>query len=91
MVADRYGGSVRPHADFIRHAVQVTDSEAALVVEFEIGGIDDQGVAFPMAARIAGPLADVGREVRTSIQPDDAGFVIHFNRDGHDAALCTIW
>src|SRR3984885_7638244 len=35
---------------FVRHSIQVADSEAALVVEFEISAIDNQRVAFPTAA-----------------------------------------
>ena len=43
----------------VRHSIQVADSEAALVVEFEIGGIDNQRLPFPMTARVAGPLVNL--------------------------------
>jgi len=44
----------------IRHPV-VYHTEAAPVGESEIGGIDHQRVAFPMAARVARPLPQVRR------------------------------
>src|SRR5579859_171782 len=43
----------------VGHSIQVADSETALVVKSEIGGVDNQSVAFPVAARIARPLADL--------------------------------
>src|SRR5215475_7437886 len=38
----------------------------------EIGDVDHQRIAFPMAARIAVPLADIGRQVRRPVHDDVA-------------------
>ena len=70
----------------VRHSIQVTHSEPALVVEFKTGGIDHQRVTFPMATRVPLPLVDLRREMRTPVEWNDPGLVIHFHRDGHDPA-----
>ena len=38
----------------------------------EIGGLDDQGIAFPAAARIAENKLDVGGKMRAAVDVDDA-------------------
>src|ERR1700680_3952522 len=42
----------------------------------EIGGLDDERVAFPVAARVSQPSANVLREVGTPIEGDDPNAVI---------------
>src|SRR5262249_13106105 len=46
----------------------------ALIVGFrsEVGDVDDEGFALPMAARVAEPLTDVGWQVRASVHDDVA-------------------
>src|SRR5437867_1227059 len=46
-------------------------SEGRLVCE--IRRLDDQGIAFPMAARVSFPLADILWKMRTPIEGNDAG------------------
>src|SRR5262249_14525154 len=36
----------------------------------EVGHIDDEGIALPVAARVAVPLADIGRQVRAPVHDD---------------------
>src|ERR1051326_3949716 len=48
----------------------------------EIGGVDYQRVAFPMADRIAKPLADIFWGMR-STEANDAGIVHHLDEDHH--------
>src|SRR5579872_3490960 len=50
---------------------------------FVVGGIDDQRVALPMAARIPQPELDRGWQMRTSIEWNDADVVNHFGLEGH--------
>jgi hypothetical protein len=48
-----------------------------------VGNIDDERVAFPMAARIAIPELDLLRQVWLAVQVDDAGAGIE---EKHDVA-----
>src|SRR2546422_5107297 len=49
----------------------------------EIRGLDNQGLAFPMAARVSLPQPDILWKMRTAIEGDDTGFMAHLdeNRD----------
>jgi hypothetical protein len=38
----------------------------------EVGYVDDEGIALPMAPRVTVPLADIGWQVRTPIHDDVA-------------------
>src|SRR5437870_59253 len=46
----------------------------ALIIRLrtEVRHVDHEGIALPMATRVAIPLADVGRQVRTSVHDDVA-------------------
>ena len=46
-----------------------------------IGGVDNERVAFPVAAQVALPLADA--DMRPAVQGNDAGVVDHFGQDPH--------
>src|SRR2546426_12111788 len=61
--------------------VPAGSSESSLVGE--IGGFDDQSVAFPMASGIAHQQTDILRYMRPSIQRNDARIVDHLDED-HD-------
>ena len=49
----------------------------------EIGGLDDQRVAFPTAAVASHPLADVWRQMRPPVQRDDADVMDHLDENHH--------
>src|SRR5262249_18871337 len=46
-----------------------------------VGGIDNQRIAFPVPARVAVPQFYTGRDVRFSVQGNDARIVDHFVKD----------
>ena len=62
----------------VAHAIR---SDAGLIGV--IGGLDDQRVAFPVAARIAHVLADVGAHVRAAVERDHAALMDHFVAEHH--------
>ncbi len=49
----------------------------------EVRRLDDEGVAFPAAARVAHVLANAGTDVRAAVERDDAGVVNHLVADDH--------
>src|SRR5713101_6595201 len=51
----------------------------------EVRGVNDQRLAFPMAPRVAHPLAQLA--VRTAIQRNDPRVVNHLVKD-HDVLTC---
>src|SRR6266850_1725505 len=64
----------------MRHAATV-QADTRLVGE--IGRLDDERVAFPMAARIAHICADVFSGMRTAVERNDAGLMNHLGENGH--------
>src|SRR5262245_38275942 len=52
--------------------VQVLARAAIVGFRTEVGHVDNERVALPMAARVAEPLTDVGRQVRASVHDDVA-------------------
>ena len=60
LVGDGVGIGAREALDdaqvLVTEPVEIADAEAALVVELQVAGFDDERAAFPAAARIAGPL-----------------------------------
>src|SRR5262245_16046838 len=57
-------GSREPldHAEvLVAQAAEVLHAEAALLVELEVGGLDDERIALPSAAGASGPLLDALR------------------------------
>ncbi len=48
--------------------------------------LDDQRVAFPVAARIADPLRHAAREVRAAVDRDDPDLVVELGHDRHIVA-----
>ena len=63
----------------------VPKTAAFLLDVAQVGGLDDEGVAFPMAARIAQPLLDPAVDVRAAVHRNDARVVNHLHQD-HDVA-----
>ena len=55
---------------------------AVVHIPLEVGGLDHQRVAVPVAARIPQILAESGRQVRAPVERDDAGIVHHLHQDG---------
>src|SRR5262245_7051699 len=68
LVFKRVGAGARPALD----QVQILARAAIVVLRAEIGHVDDERVAFPAPARVAEPLADVGRQMRAAIHHDAA-------------------
>src|SRR6516165_12015201 len=68
LVRERSRPGARPALD------QVQVLARALIIGFrtEVRHVDDEGIALPMAARIAVPLANAGRQVRAAIHDDVA-------------------
>ena len=62
--------------------LQVLGRAAELLLRREVGGLDDQRVAFPAADRIAHPRPDVLRQVLAA-DADDARVVDHLHQDHH--------
>src|SRR5215475_12897034 len=63
LVFKRVGPNPRPALD----QVQVLARAAIVVLRAEISDVDDERVAFPAPARVAEPLADVGRQMRAAV------------------------
>ena len=55
------------------------------VLAVEIRRLDDQRLALPVAAVASRPLTDVWRQVRTSVERDDADVVDHLDENHHVA------
>ena len=68
------------HVGAVAQAVAV-QADARLIGE--VRRLDDQRVAFPVAARVAHVLADLRADVRPSIERNDAGVVHHLVADRH--------
>jgi hypothetical protein len=52
----------------------------------EIGGVHHQRLTIPMAARVAEPLPDIRRQVRTAIQRNGSHVVDHFIQNDNRVA-----
>ena len=76
----RIVSSVRP---FSQQDLVVPLSAGVAFGAPDVGRLDDQRVAFPVAPHVADILADVRRQVRPSIQRDDARVVNHLDANGH--------
>ena len=81
LVADGVGGG----AGEALHEVHAVGGALVGGLAVEVGRLDDQGVTFPAAARVAHPLADGVGDARTPVERHDAGVVVLFGPD-HDVA-----
>jgi hypothetical protein len=59
--------------------MQVLIGVAEVRLVREIGCVDYECVSLPMTARIAEPLTDIFRDMRTPVQRDDANIVDHLD------------
>jgi hypothetical protein len=59
--------------------MQVLIGVAEVRLVREIGCVDYGCVSLPMTARIAEPLTDIFRDMRTPVQRDDANIVDHLD------------
>ena len=73
-ILDRHGvlERLRVHARPAFDQVQVLARALEVDLRREVRDVDDQRVAFPVAARVAEPLPDRRREVRALLDRDDA-------------------
>src|SRR5262249_38711938 len=81
----------------IAQTTEISDAETALIIELEIYVFDYERILLPPAARISGPLRHVLRNMRTAINWNDPGFMIHFNKNCdvsrtlNDAVVAVVW
>src|ERR1700722_18298215 len=68
LVGEGLWSGARPSLD----EMQVLARSEDIGFRAEIGHVDDQGIALPMAARIAEPLTDAGRQVGAPVHDDVA-------------------
>ena len=54
------------------HQMQVFARPLKISFRTEVGYVDDEGIALPMAPRVTVPLADIGWQVRTPVHDDVA-------------------
>src|SRR5262249_49512275 len=69
---DLVGKGLWPGARPALDQVQVLARPEHVGLGTEVGYVDHERIAFPMAARVAKPLTDVGWQVRTSVHDDVA-------------------
>src|SRR5262249_27015664 len=67
---DLVGEGLWPGARPALDEMQILARSEYIGLRTEIGHVDHEGVAFPMTARVAEPLTDVGRQVRTAAHHD---------------------
>ena len=67
-----YSSDRRPGARPALDQVQVLARALEIGLRTEVRHVDDERVALPVAARVAVPLADVGRQMRASVHDDVA-------------------
>src|SRR5271170_5432581 len=69
---DLVGEGLRPSARPSLDEMQVLARSEDIGFRTEVGHVDDEGIALPMAARVAEPLADAGGQMRAAVHDDVA-------------------
>src|SRR6266700_3395656 len=87
LVSDRIVGGAREAF----HQVQFLPGSSESASSSEIGGVDHQRTALPMANRVSLPLADVLRDMRAPVGGDDASGVVNLVEQGYVSRPLQIW
>ena len=85
LVVHRTGTESREALDDATLLAGAIDSHVSLVDVGEIDRLNDERIAFPVAARVAQPLFDAGPDVRTPVHRNDPRVVNHLD-ENHDVA-----
>ena len=86
MVVDEIGTETRETFDHATALGGAKDGRLPLGADVaKVGGLDDEGVAFPPATGVSQPLLDASADMRTPIRRNDPHVVDHLDRN-HDVA-----